>query len=321
MRRRSLIIFVLLNVLISLGVVALALNSNLFGLRQESSSSPLVITVPVVYTATIGPSQTPFVITATPPPGVVALPTGIIESLPNSTNQPVPTIDPEIIGASAALQGTATALPANCILHTVKEGDTPFAIAETYGANGFDLMEVNALDEARASNLQIGDVLIIPLEGCSLTAADLAQDDEEADVTISADASPTPETFAEGTTAATAAPTRPPTATLPPTAVNAQVEIVRVRDVGDVTAEGVEIRNNGAVVALTGWTLQDSEGNSYTFPERRLFTGGLVTVFTRVGDDTAIALFWGRTAPVFTRGESVTLLDAQGRAQSTLVIP
>jgi hypothetical protein len=100
------------------------------------------------------------------------------------------------------------------------------------------------------------------------------------------------------------------------------VEIVQVRDTGNVTAEGVEIRNNGPVIDLSGWTLRDTEGNVYTFPnERRLFQGGLLTVYSRVGEDTAIALFWDRTEPVWSSGEIVTLIDNQGRAQSVFEIP
>lgn len=107
------------------------------------------------------------------------------------------------------------------------------------------------------------------------------------------------------------------------TAVNARVAIVAVRDAGTVTSELVEIRNNDtAVVDLSGWKLRDANDNEYLFPaERRLFGGGSVTLFTRVGEDTAIALFWDRQQPAFTRGEVVTLFDAQGRAQSTFTVP
>jgi hypothetical protein len=80
-----------------------------------------------------------------------------------------------------------------------------------------------------------------------------------------------------------------PTATLPPTATNAQVEIVRVISPGDINAEGVDIRNNGAVVDLTDWQLSNSSGVTYTFPQQRLFTGSVLTVFTRVGTDTPTA--------------------------------
>jgi hypothetical protein len=113
-----------------------------------------------------------------------------------------------------------------------------------------------------------------------------------------------------------------PTATLPPTAINAQVAITRIIDAGNLTAEGVEIRNNGPVIDLSGWTLRDAEGNAFIFPnERRLFQGGSLTVFTRVGDDTPIALYWDRRQAAYTSGEAVTLADREGRAQSIATVP
>ncbi len=133
----------------------------------------------------------------------------------------------------------------------------------------------------------------------------------------------TPEATPEATEEAetTAEPSPSPTITLAPTAQDAQVEIVQVIGVGYISAEGVLIRNNGPVVDLTGWTLSDSDGNTFVFPERRLFTGGQVTVYSRVGEDTAIALFWERDEPVFEPGDTVTLANANGDAQAAIRLP
>ena len=126
-------------------------------------------------------------------------------------------------------------------------------------------------------------------------------------------------TVEEGTAEVTEEATIVPTLTLPPTAVNAHVEIVQVVSPGDITQEGIEIRNTGGVVDLTGWTLSDSAGNVFTFPEQRLFTNGLVTLYTRRGTNTPIALFWGRSAPVWNKsGVVVTLTNADGDVQATL---
>jgi hypothetical protein len=324
MQRRSLL-FLLLNVIVSLVVVVLAWNW--FSSREEQPSSQMVITVPILVTATIDPEATEAVriITATPLPGqprVAEIPTGLIDSI-DQTRAAAPTINPEVLGADAALQGTVTALPENCILHTLEEGEFPSSIAEQYGANVFELMAVNGLTEESAALLQIGQVLIVPLEGCDLGAVALQSTEAAA---LAPTLPPTSEATAtasgSGATATDSLPpTRPATATLPPTATNAQVAIVQVKDAGDVTAEGVEIRNNGAVVDLTGWTLSDAQGNSYTFPERRLFTGGRLTVYTRVGEDVAIALYWGRDSAVWETGSTLTLRDRDGRVQSTFIVP
>jgi hypothetical protein len=291
----------------------------------QQQVAPQIVTVPVLITATTDPNATPLVVvvTATPRPGetaVSALPTSIaLNAAADGTEQVVPTFDQAVLDADSALQATATALPQNCILHTLADGEFPSLVAEQYGADLFAMLEINGLNDDTSRFLQIGDVLIVPLEGCPLTAAQVAavtglevageteEDSEEA----------TAESTAESTEETT--PTVVPTITLPPTAVNAQVQIVRVLGAGDITSEGVEIRNTGGVVDLTGWTLSDSEGNVFTFPEQRLFTNGLVTVYTRRGTNTPIALYWGRSAAAWGEpGESVTLANANGDVQATL---
>lgn len=315
MRRRSLVIFVILNVLISLAVAFGVIN--LMGSGNQQSAGQVVITVPILITSTTDPNLTPFVkiITTTPLPGqpnTVALPTGLLTTPLSSEGTPLPTFDPALTSNNPGLAGTVTALPPNCILHTVQEGDTPFGIADQYGADGNAIMEVNGLNDETAGLLQIGQVLIVPLEGCSLTAADVATpvlpDEASADATEEA----TAETTAE------LAPTIRPTLTLPPTAVNAQVEIVEVQNAGDVTSEGVIIRNIGNTINLKGWTLSDSEGNTYTFAERFLFSNAVVTIYSRIGQDTPVALFWNRDQAAFgPAGDIVTLKDEKGAVQST----
>lgn len=325
MRRRSPILFILLNIIISVGV-ALVVISFFMGRNPDQGVAPQLVTVQLIITATRDPNITPevIIITATPLPGQISsLPTDLFET-PDLTRSPVPTINPEALGASAALQETATALPPNCILHTLVEGDTPFGVAQIYGADPFLMLEVNGLDEEASTLLQVGDVLIVPLEGCTLTAAPTAASaaEETDEATEEATDESTAGSTEEGTPALTRTPTGTPTLTLAPTAVNAQVEIVQVVGAGDVTAEGVEIRNVGGVVDLTDWTLSDSQGNEFTFPEQRLFTNGLVTIYTRVGQDTPIALYWKRSSAVFgDAGDVVTLTDAQGRVQSTFRLP
>ena len=344
MRRRSLIIFVIINVFVSLGVVLIVLSA--LNPREDGGAQPILVTVPLIITATENPNATPevIIITATPRPGEVILPTDLqTEIALGETGVPIPTIDATLLEGDAALQSTTTAMPTNCIPYVLQEGDTPFAIAVEYGVDPQEFMAVNGLDDESASFLQIGQVLIVPLEGCELTSISLSASQtatflptntrtptgtlpspsptatETQPASATATRTPVPNTE---TPSLTPTPSRTPTVTIPPTAENAQVEIVQVRDPGNVTAEGVEIRNNGPVIDLSGWTLTDSSGNTYTFPdERRLFQGGLLTVYSRVGEDTAIALFWDRTEAVWSSGETVTLLDDEEDAQSVFQIP
>lgn len=328
--RRIPIGYIILTAIVTLGVTLAAMS---FINQRTPSSQPeqIVITVPILITATPNPDSAPevIIITATPmagTPNVVQLPTGLLEAAgagtAQSTRPPAATLDQTIVASGGAeLASTAASLPAGCTLYTIQEGDTPFAIAEDLGIDGFELMAVNGLTEETAALLQIGQTLIVPNEGCELTA-ELLQATEVAEETPSLTPSPsgTPPT-ATFTPSLSPTPSSTPTSTLPATAANAQVEILRVISPGALTSEGVEIRNNGAVIDLNGWTLEDADGNSFTFPEQRLFQGGSLTVFSRVGDDTAIALFWDRDTAALASGDILTLTDATGRVQSTLRIP
>jgi hypothetical protein len=42
-----------------------------------------------------------------------------------------------------------------------------------------------------------------------------------------------------------------------------------------------------------------------------------VTVFTRVGEDTPVALFWGETQAIWQEGDVVSLANAAGVVQSS----
>lgn len=355
MRRRSMINFLLLNILVSLTVVLLVVN---FTDQQSSGGQPqqVVITVPILVTATIDPQATTpvLIITATPRPGEpqqIELPPGIVDDpteqaravAANLTAAIAPTLDPTILGAGGSeIQSTVTALPPNCVLYALKEGDFPGLIAQEYQISVAALLEVNNLTEETARFLQIGQVLIVPLAGCPLIGqAERQTQTAEAIIALTPTDTPTitgtpptatftpsasPTTTATPTTSATPTlsptPTPTPTATLPPTAVNSQMQIVQVANVGDVTAEYVVIRNNGRTVDLNNWTLRDSEGNVYTFRGQFLvFERAEVRVYTGVGADTPIVRYWGQQSPVWSSGETVILSDANGVAQAAFTIP
>jgi len=322
-RRGSVLTLIVINIVVTLIVVFIAVSF----FNSQSANQPanrVVITVPVLITATTNPNQTEEVriITATPlpgTPGVVQLPTGLIDDL-GGTIAAAPTIDPALFGADSSLQLTATALPADCLLYTIQEGDTPFGIAQQYGVDGNLLIAVNGLDADSAALLQIGQVLIVPLPGCPLAAVTPEVESTEAP-TAAVSNTPAATAIPSGTATPSPTVTLPPTSTLPPTATNAQVEIVRVISPGDINAEGVDIRNNGAVVDLTGWKLSNASGTSYTFPQQRLFTGSVITVYTRVGTDTPTAKFWGLDTALWSSGSTLTLTDASGKVQSTYIVP
>jgi len=325
MRRRSLITFIILNVLITAAVifaVTKLLNSN----TPPPTTNQLVITVPILVTTTRDPNAGPTIkiVTATPQPGTVILPTGILSTSDGSSDQSLSTIDANAVAlnpndAQSVGGASTTALPDKCVLYTLVDGDTPFGIAQQFGADPFKLMQVNGLNDETASLLQIGDTLIVPLDGCPLTGPVTTPVPTLAEGSSSAET--TAEATAEATEGVTSTPTLRPTLTLPPTATNAKVEIAEVVNAGQITSEGITIRNNGNNVNLKGWTIETSSGNTYSFAERILFSNGLVTVYSRVGQDTAIALFWNRTQPAFQPGDVVTLKDNNGKVQGSYRLP
>lgn len=324
MQRRGLVIFILLNVLISaavaFAVISLGGDDDSGGADRER-----LVTFEVIITATPDPNETPrvVVVTATFDPDnpaasggtgpQVDLPPDVIEG-DAAAGTPPPTVNPAALDANPELAD----LPPNCLPHVVDSGENPSIIAEQYGANLFELLTVNDLTEETATGLQIGDVLIVPLEGCELLDEPIVvagDEDEEGDPGDD-------EAGAEETEEPDATPTitPTPTITLPPTATTAQIEIQEITGRGDITAEEVVLLNNGATVVLTGWTLQDTNGNVYEFPEgQSFFSQAVLRVRTRAGDETPIIKYWGLEEAVFGEpGDAILLLDDDGEAQAVL---
>jgi len=73
--------------------------------------------------------------------------------------------------------------------------------------------------------------------------------------------------------------------------------------------ESVLILNNGTTMPdLTGWTLLDREGNTFTFPELLLKPGAKVRVWTQPGQDVPTDLYWGRSQPVWNNDSDEAIL-------------
>lgn len=163
-----------------------------------------------------------------------------------------------------------------CFLHFVAEGDTPASIAEQYGGDLVAMLEANGLTEASASRLQIGQLLIVPMEGC-----DLRQDISRV--------------------AEQDAP---------------HVEIAHVMNAGDITNEYVEIVNRGSRVDITGWRIYDDDGYEYTFLEQSLIAEQTIRIYTahdEQGSETQLS--WGLDTAIYDPGEWVLLFDAEGLLQ------
>jgi hypothetical protein len=125
-----------------------------------------------------------------------------------------------------------------------------------------------------------------------------------------------------GSTSPENVPTAALSAPTPALQTDIPIEIVSVTGAGTLGSEVVLIRYGGAEpVALTGWRLTDSQGNSFTFPSLTLYEGGAVQVNSTSGSDTVVNLFWGRSEPVWESGDVASLFDAQGNLRALYRIP
>ena len=270
----------------------------LFGDNAEAETVPEIITVEIIITATPAPAQ-----------AATALPAGSSDQvdlpadIAGAGSESVATVDAERLGAVDAALSTPTVeaggefLSDNCKFYTVQGGDTPFGIAERWGANPYLLLEVNNLTLETATNLQIGDRLIVPLPGCNVEG----------------------QIIETGGTTSTANSAASAIATSTPAPV--PIEIASVEGIGDITAEGIRLRNTGGEINISGWTLDDADGNTYTFPGLLLFTDAVIAIYSRSGASTEGALFWGSDQAVWQAGEQVTLKDRYGQVRKTLQIP
>jgi hypothetical protein len=317
--------------LVAIFIMAIAgtfLAIQVFGNRSPESQTELV-TVVVYITNTVDPNATDAVriITATPDRTQVSIPDGLVPTGDGVTALTVSTPFSLTPNEEDVTTVSGLEVPTGCILHVVGDGDTVFGVADEYGVNPFLMLQVNGLDEDSAAGLQIGDELIVPVDTCPVDSITLPP-------TGTPLATDTPEVTAEATEEETAEATEDPqrtptprvtpTITLAPTAEDAVLEIVGVVDAGDVTAEGVRLRNPGSnsTVTVTGWTLEDLDGNVYEFRnEQRIFSNSEVTIFSRTGQDTPIALFWGLDEAVWQENDVVTLRDANGDVQAIFRIP
>ena len=167
------------------------------------------------------------------------------------------------------------------VMYQVKAGDTLGAIALDFGVSIGAIMQENGLVEAET--LGSGQVLFIPL----------------------------PPQGEQGALDAPVAATGEP-----------QIKIAYVLGAGDLNSERVRFERLGeGNLSLAGWTLQDEDGNQFTFPQLSLFQGAVVDLYSGAGRDTVMSLYWGLPEPVWAPGETVTLLDEQANVQATYTVP
>ncbi len=112
-----------------------------------------------------------------------------------------------------------------------------------------------------------------------------------------------------------------PAATLP-SADTPVIEIQNVFGAGDVKTEVVRLRRLGSgELQMTGWTLKNDDGLTYTFPELLLYADGAVELYSRPGADSVIELHWNLQQPAWGSGMTASLYDTEGNLRASFKIP
>lgn len=194
----------------------------------------------------------------------------------------------EALSASPTISPTETPFVKE---YKVQPNDSLGQIAAKFDITIEELMEFNALDDP--NTIPVGLVLFIPVTPATPT--------EIPAITY----------------------TEVPTSTTPSGPVqDARVVINSVIGAGNLSSEHVFLTRTGeGELSLSGWTLEDEDGNVFTFPLLELYKDGGVNVWTTTGSPTVVDMYWGLLAPVWGPGELVTLRDAQDREHTTYQIP
>lgn len=293
------IIFLVLTFLAAAGGTYVALT--IYEDQRQGVEIPQIITVEVIYTATPLPTKLATALPAAAQRAQVDLPPDIAGEAEGASGS---AIDPGALGARDAAISTPTPsiaggpiIESTCEFYTVLAGDSAYFIALRKGVELDDLLLANGMTVNTAASLQIGQTLLIPHPGCRVDE----RTGEPLPVTLEPTATPLP--------TATSTPAQP------------QFEIQDAQGLGDITAESIRLQNIGGNINISDWTLSDADGNSYTFRNVLLFPQTGVVLYTRSGTSTADARFWGREESVWSPGETLTLVDPQGRTVQTLQLP
>lgn len=100
------------------------------------------------------------------------------------------------------------------------------------------------------------------------------------------------------------------------------ISIYNIYGIGDVANEKVILNRTGSgELEMTGWKLEDTNGNIFVFPELTLYKDGAINIHTSAGINTVIDLYWNKNESVWQVGETATLLDPLGNIQATYQIP
>lgn len=211
------------------------------------------------------------------------------DSAPETTSSTAQTVEL----APNTSQGTtnnaaSTSNASGSDIYIVQSGDSLTGIANQFGLTIDQLLNINNLDNP--DFVFVGQRLILPTG-----------------------------TVARGSAQTSAR--QPTSSNQPSRAVNGQMQITTVSDVGALDSEmALVVNESDAAFNLQGWTLGREGGPIYTFGNLPIFPGGSVRIHSKSGTDTSVDLFWRQPGPVWTAGSVARLVNVQGELVHTFTV-
>jgi len=176
-------------------------------------------------------------------------------------------------------------------IYVVQPGDSLLAIANRLGVSMQAIMDANNL--TNPDFVFSGQRLVIPRSSAQAQPAQ----------------------------SATQPPAQAATGALAPP-VGAGLRVASFAGAGSLPSEAVQIANDSdLVVNLQGWRLEKENGPAYQFGSISLFPGSGVVLYSGVGVDTSVALYWNQTAPIWQSGAVARLVNPQGQETTRLAVP
>jgi hypothetical protein len=110
-----------------------------------------------------------------------------------------------------------------------------------------------------------------------------------------------------------------------------QIEIAEAGGVGNLATEYIRLVRpvdaEGETISLQNWQLKDGEDQQFSILAQsglaslELHTQGAVNIYSKAGQSNPIELYLGLENPLWSPGETVTLIDPQGEVHDTYLIP
>ena len=106
------------------------------------------------------------------------------------------------------------------------------------------------------------------------------------------------------------------------TAGDQQLFLEGVFRAGDIKVEYILLRNRGVnAVDLAGWKIKADGGREYRFPNLTLNPNGAVRIYSGLGTNSVIELYWNSDSALWASGDKLSLLDSQGNEQTHFSVP